>query len=84
MRDPKAIHKLISGDWAARAREKERYFRDWKREHGPAAGLRMADELRYQVLCVRPDWPSEGDRAEDLENHLRLIEVMRRVPPRGR
>ena len=71
-------------DWSAAARAKELYWADWKREHGPAAGIRVADELRRQVLAARPDWPSESEREEDLATHLRMIEVIRRARLRPR
>jgi hypothetical protein len=60
------------------------YWRDWKKEHGPAAGIRMADELRRQVLMMRPGWPSDRERLEDLAAHLKVIDALRRVPPRRR
>jgi hypothetical protein len=75
---------ILDVDWAAAARDKERYFLDYKRQHGPAAGIRMADELRRHVLALRPDWPSEEERAEDMATHLRVIDVLRRVPARPR
>jgi hypothetical protein len=84
MRSPRTISTFIELDWAAAARDKERWWRDYKREHGPAAGVRFADELRRQVLAARPDWPSEEEREEDLATHLRVIEVLRRAPFRGR
>ncbi len=84
MRDPKAASEFVERDWAAAARDKDRYFRDYKREHGPAAGIRMADELRRHVLALRPDWPSEEERADDMATHLRVIDVLRRVPTRPR
>ena len=84
MRDPEALREFLERDWAAAARDKERYWRDYKREHGPAAGIRLADELRRQVLAARPDWPSAREREEDLATHLRVIEVIRRVQVRPR
>jgi len=84
VRDAKALREFAQRDWAAAERSKELYWRDWKRQHGPAAGIRVADELRRQVLAMRPDWPLEREREEDLAMHLRLIEVIRRVPPRPR
>lgn len=84
MRDPAAVLDFVRRDWAAAARGKERYWREWKREHGAAAGIRVADELRRQVLAMRPDWPSARAREEDLATHLRVIEVIRRVPVRAR
>lgn len=84
VRDEKALREFAQRDWAASARSKELYWRDWKRQHGPAAGIRVADELRRQVLAARPDWPSESERQEDLATHLRMIEVIRRARPRTR
>ena len=79
MRAP-AVLQLTREDWNAAARAKERYWRDYKRAHGPAAGIRAAEELRRQVLAMRPGWPSEEERSEDLAAHLRLIEIIRRAP----
>src|SRR6185369_6052398 len=71
-------------DWAIAERDKELYWRDWKKQHGPAAGVRIADELRKQVLAQRPAWPSDEERQEDLSTHLRVLEALDRVPPRRR
>ncbi len=84
MRDAASLRAFLDRDWDAAARDKERYWRDYKREHGPAAGIRVAEELRLQVLAARPDWPSEREREEDLATHLRIIDVLRRVPARPR
>jgi len=84
VRDVKALREFARRDWGASARAKELYWADWKREHGPAAGIRVAAELRRQVLAARPDWPSESERQEDLATHLRMIEVIRRACPRPR
>jgi hypothetical protein len=84
MRDPAAILEFVKRDWASAERSKAQYWRDWKREHGPAAGIRIADELRRQVALARPDWPSQAERLEDFEAHLRVIEILRRVPARHR
>jgi hypothetical protein len=84
VRDLRALREFVCRDWASAARDKQRYWRDWKRQHGTAAGIQMADELRRQVLLIRPDWPCESERALDLATHLRVIEALRRVPPRGR
>jgi hypothetical protein len=77
--DPEDVEAFVHRDWDSAARDKDRYWRDYKRQHGPAAGIRIADALRRQVLAARPDWPSEQERAEDLATHLRVIEVLRRA-----
>lgn len=83
VRDPEELRRFARQDWAAAQRDKELYWRDWKRQHGPAAGIRIADELRKQVLAQKPGWPSDEEREEDLRTHLRVIEALQRVPPRG-
>jgi hypothetical protein len=45
----------------------------------PATRLRLADELRQHALALHPDWPTEAQRAEDLEAHLRLSERLERA-----
>jgi hypothetical protein len=84
MRDPAQLRAYAGRDWSAALRDKARCWRDFKLEHGPAGGVRVADELLRQVRLARPDWPSERERREDMEMHLRLIEVFRRVASRGR
>ena len=63
------------------AAEKARYWIERKQRLGPAEGLRVAEELRRHVRQIRPDWPSEAERAEDLATHLRVAEALRRVAP---
>jgi hypothetical protein len=84
VRDPEDFRAFLDRDWSAAARSKERYWLDYKRTHGVAAAVRLADGLRQQVLAVRPDWPSAEEREEDLATHLRVIDVIRRVPVRTR
>jgi hypothetical protein len=84
MRDPAALRAFARRDWAALARAKDLHWRDWKRAHGPAAGILLGDDLRRQALAMRPEGPSARERAEDLATHLRVIEALRRVPPRDR
>lgn len=50
---------------------------------GPAESMRIADELRRQMLARQPDWPSPAERRADLEAHVRLAELFRRAD-RGR
>ena len=80
MRDPADLRAFARRDWASLSRDEAAYWREQKRVHGPGEGIRIGDELRRHVIAARPDWPSEREREEDLATHLRLIEVMRRVP----
>jgi hypothetical protein len=55
------------------------YWMSFTQSHGPAAALRIADELRRYVQLLRPDWPTAEDRAADLATHMRLSDAFRRV-----
>jgi hypothetical protein len=66
-------------DAAVLTRSKALYWRDYKRRHGEAAGIRLADELRSQVRAMRPDWPSPRERAEDHAAHLRVLDALEHV-----
>lgn len=65
-------------------REKERYWVEWRRAHGSAEASALAERLRVQARKARPDWPSEAERMDDLRVHVRVSELLRRVPVRGR
>ena len=71
------VGDFLRRDWALISLATAGYWRDWKREHGPAGGIRMADELRRQVIEQRPGWPSEAERDEDLATHLRVAKALR-------
>jgi hypothetical protein len=75
---------FIQTDWKAVERNKERHWTENVRREDAATGIRLSAALRAQVKRVLPDWPSEAERREDLETHLRLDEVIRRAAPCGR
>ena len=63
-------------------RSRDAYWSGLRVAHGPAEGIRIADQLRRQVLAARPDYPSDGDREEDLASHRRVAEMLARVATR--
>ncbi len=79
-----AIFGVSARAWQDASLSKELYWRDWKRAHGPGAGLLVGDELRRHALAMRPGGPSESERAEDCAAHIRIIEALARVAPRNR
>lgn len=77
--------RYLERDWGAVTALKEQYWVERVRRLGSGEGLRVADELRRQVVALRPGWPSPEDRRKDFEDHERLAELLRRaVPARGR
>jgi hypothetical protein len=76
--------RALRRDAAAADRSKARYWRDYKRKHGEAEGIRIADELRRQVASQRGEWPSRRERAEDHAAHLRVLDALERVASSSR
>ena len=66
-------------DWDALAASKDEQWLAERRRRGVAWCVRVADDLRRQVLGQRPAWPSPEERDEDLAVHLRVTGALRRV-----
>lgn len=73
------IAELVRRDWAAVRAAKDDYWAARIRRLGPQEGLRIADELRRQMLAIHPRWPSEAERRRDLADHRRVAELFRRA-----
>ena len=53
------------------ALKREHHAKQYRASHG-TAGLEAGGVLREHARRVRPDWPTERDRREDLAHHLAL------------
>lgn len=84
VRDADDLRAFARRDWAAAALAKEHFRCSFHQQHGPAVAIRIADELRKQVLTQEPGWPGEQERREDLAAHLRLVELLDRFEARRR
>jgi hypothetical protein len=76
--------QLDLGDRALSDRAKDLYWREHVQRYGPAAGVALAEELRRQVLALRPGWPSPAERDLDHAAHLRVSHALSLVAPRTR
>ncbi|MBX3125295.1 MAG: hypothetical protein KF718_01190 [Polyangiaceae bacterium] len=50
----------------------------------PAERVRLADELRRHALLLHPEWPTDEQRALDVEAHIRLSERLERAAAAGK
>ena len=75
----RGIREFVARDWAAVRRSKDHYWGERIARLGPLEGLRIADDLRRQVLMQDPSWPGTELRRTDLLSHLRLAELFRRA-----
>ena len=73
------IRAFVERDWQGAEEAKARYWSERKSDLGPAEGIRIADELRRQVIAQHPGWPTAEERASDLATHQRVAEMLARV-----
>ena len=84
MRKPARAAEFLGRDWASLEASNSAHFATLRRTKGPAAIMALGDELRRQAILHRPSWPTDEDRARDRADHLRLLEILDRVPARDR
>jgi len=72
------LRNYVARDWAAVRASKDAFWARRIARLGPVEGLRIADELRRQVLLQKPGWPDAEQRREDLQSHVRLSELLQR------
>jgi len=78
------IRGYVSRDWGAAREAKDAFWAERVARLGPLEGLRIAEELRRQVIRQDPAWPSAEERHDDLLAHARLSELLRRAGRAGR
>jgi hypothetical protein len=82
--DSRDILAFARRDWSRVADAKAEYWLSLKGGMTPTEILTLGDDLRRHARAVRPDWPAEVDRAEDLAVHARVAEALRAVSRRSR
>jgi hypothetical protein len=75
----RGIRDFMARDWRGARARKDAYWRDRIARLGATEALRIADELRRQMLMLDRDWPDRACRLEDLLSHARLAERLRRA-----
>ena len=77
--DPAHAQAFLRRPWASlAAMEREHWAREFARR-GPAATLEVSRLLWEHMRRVRPDWPSDRERLDDLAHHVSLKRAIDRV-----
>lgn len=77
--DARDLRAYLERDWTAVEASKREH---WAREfatRGAEATLEVAEALRRHVRSLRPEWPTEQERREDLEHHVALKRLIDRA-----
>ncbi len=67
--------------WAAAETLKVEHWAREFAERGPEATLAVSRALWEHMRLVRPEWPSDDERRDDLAHHLRLKRAIDRAAP---
>jgi hypothetical protein len=73
------IRAFAGRRWSLVEDAKRRYWIERKKILSPAEALAVVEGLRRHVRAMKPDWPSQAERAEDLEMHAKVAASLRRV-----
>ena len=77
--DPKDLAAFVDRDWGRVRASKEAYWAQTTRERGPLQGLRAGAALWEHARSGDPSWPDERTRQADLEHHIRMCALLRRL-----
>lgn len=70
--DAASIREFVGRPWEALAAAKRRHWAAEVTARGIEAPLQASQALWLHMRRVRPDWPTDVERAEDLAHHLEL------------
>lgn len=74
-----SIRRFVDRPWERLRAAKRRYWADEVSARGPEAPLLAARALWLHMRSVRPEWPSDAERAEDLAHHLEVKSCLDRA-----
>jgi hypothetical protein len=70
--DASSIRRFVDRPWGLLRAAKRRYWAEEVAARGDDAPLRASRMLWLHMRGLRPDWPSDAERAADLAHHLEL------------
>jgi hypothetical protein len=73
------IRDFVNRDWAEARASKDAYWGDRIARLGPLEAFRIAEELRQQMRLNDPSWPDDASRRQDVLDHVRFAERLRRA-----
>ena len=75
----RGIRAFMARDWQRVRDAKDAYWAARVQRLGPVEAMRIADELRRQVLLQHPGWPDAASRRDDLRHHARMTDLFASV-----
>jgi len=79
--EPASLRARIQCDFARLRESKRDQWRARIERGGAAEALRISEELRNWMSARDPSWPTQQERDEDFETHVRVAEALARTAP---
>lgn len=73
------LREYAGRDWQRIESEDRAYWVGRYRQFGGLETLRASQALWQHMKTVRPDWPTEADRAADLAHHIQFKALLDRA-----
>ena len=77
--DRDALRAFLERGWGEVAALDRQHWVELYRREGSAATVAASEALWAHMRSVRPDWPDERERADDLAHHVRLSKLLERA-----
>jgi hypothetical protein len=77
--DRDSIRAFVDRDWVGSERRERHHWSQHLRRRGPGANVAASQALFLHMRGLRPDWPSERERAQDLSHHIELARALARA-----
>jgi hypothetical protein len=77
--DREQLRAYAGRAWARAAALKRAHWASEFAARGPTATFEAAQALREHMCALRPDWPTDRERREDLAHHVALKRAIDRA-----
>ncbi len=79
--DPADIRAFVNRNWRLVEQSKVEHWAEWKKGKTADEILQIAADLRNHIARIKPDWPTDRERAADIAEHARFSELLSRAAP---
>lgn len=73
------LQRFARRDWQAVEAAETAFWLEAKQRLGAVGLFALVHRFQTSIRVLRPDWPTQRDRDEDLEHHTKLAEKLGRV-----
>lgn len=77
--DREHVRAYLERPWGLLERTRDETWGDEIRARGPERAVALSWALREHLQAMNPEWPTDEDRRQDYEDHVRLRRLLDRA-----